>query len=339
MKRERGRPGVLGDCVTVLEDAAGFAKVRRPQAGRLDPERAPPRRRGHAGAWAQDRARDVDLRTRLRVHRSQAEGAPDGARGAKMGFSDFLEGKGTAGGAYSWLRVALPDGREGYVSARDVEWGNADSPPSRKSSSSSPSSWIAFGKRFLGAPYTWGGTTPLGFDCSGLIARIFLEHGVALRRNSYEQAFQDPQLVPVASEKLKPGDLLFFGTEDKIDHEAMWIGDGTVLQATPRRAGVQITPYDEPRSEALFRYARRLRKERREDFFEEVKGPRLTQRRCATCSARPRSPTGASARFGIWFKDLSAVFHFQESLSLDACRLHDEDARSPRAPCGWTRGP
>ncbi len=94
------------------------------------------------------------------------------------------------------------------------------------------------------------------------MSRIFSEHGVTLKRNSYEQAFQDPQLVPVAFEKLRPGDLLFFGTEDKIDHEAMWIGDGTVLQATRHNVpGVQVTPYDSPFLKPLFRYARRLKKE------------------------------------------------------------------------------
>ena len=85
-----------------------------------------------------------------------------------------------------------------------------------------------------------------------------------LKRNSYEQAFQDPQLVPVAFGALRPGDLLFFGTEDKIDHEAMWLGDGMVLQSTRHGVpGVQVTPFDSPFLKPLFRYARRL-----EDFFE-----------------------------------------------------------------------
>src|SRR5262249_61191863 len=96
-------------------------------------------------------------------------------------------------------------------------------------------------------------------DCSGLVQRIFREHGVVLKRNTYEQAFQDPQLVPVAFDALRPGDLLFFGTEDKIDHEAMWLGDGSVLQSTRHGVpGVQITPFDSPFLRPFFRYARRL---------------------------------------------------------------------------------
>ncbi len=241
-----------------------------------------------------------------------------------MDFSDFLEGKKGegaapgAGDAYSWVRVRLPDGRDGFVASRDVTLFpfKEDLPlPLR-----SPSDWIAFGKRFLGAPYTWGGTTPLGFDCSGLIARVFSEHGVLLRRNSYEQAFQDPQLVPVAFAKLRPGDLLFFGTEDKIDHEAMWIGDGTVLQATRHNVpGVQVTPYDSPFLKPLFRYARRLRKEEEKTSSkgEEGRGPRLDATKVAALRVTLEEISrGSGAKFGIWFKDLSSGLSLSQNSSL-----------------------
>ena len=44
--------------------------------------------------------------------------------------------------------------------------------------------------------------------------------------------FRDPQLVPVRVEELAPGDLVFFGTEEKIDHVGFWTGGGEVVQAT-----------------------------------------------------------------------------------------------------------
>ncbi len=297
---------ILGDRVTVLEDAAGFAKVKT-AAGEIAwiPERAL-RRGAGADAPAHKVARVTSNFAHVYPWPSFTKQKPllTAPVGATMAFSDFLEGKeGGASDAYSWVKVSLPDGREGYVSARDVEWGAADTPPSKKSSSSSPSSWIAFGKRFLGAPYTWGGTTPLGFDCSGLMTRIFSEHGVTLRRNSYEQAFQDPQLVPVAFERLRPGDLLFFGTDDKIDHEAMWIGDGTVLQSTRHNVpGVQVTSFDSPYLKPLFRYARRLKK----IFLEGEEGPRLTQAKVRDLQrALDSIADGSGARFGIYFKDLT----------------------------------
>ena len=314
---------ILGDRVTVLEDAASFAKVRT-AAGEIAwiPERG--LRRGAAPQAAAPGAKVA----RVTSNFAHVYASPSFTKqkplltapvGATMGLSDFFEGKRSEAEATSWVRVRLPDGRDGFVAARDVSLF-----PFEESSSSlplkSPSDWIAFGKRFLGAPYTWGGTTPLGFDCSGLMTRIFAEHGVTLRRNSYEQAFQDPQLVPVAFERLRPGDLLFFGTEDKIDHEAMWIGDGTVLQATRNNVpGVQVTPYDSPHLKPLFRYARRLKKveEKISSNGKESSGPGLDAAKVRRLESTLEEISRASgARFGIWFKDLSTGLSLSQNPSL-----------------------
>ncbi|MGZ5429249.1 MAG: serine hydrolase, partial [Thermoanaerobaculia bacterium] len=297
---------ILGDRVEILEDAAGFAKVRT-AAGEVAwiPGRALWRGEAPAPAGAK--------RARVTSNFAHVYGSPSfttarplltAPMGARMIFSDFLEGK--EGAAYSWVRVSLPDGRAGFVAARDVALLPVEENPPLRSSSS----WISFGKRFLGAPYTWGGTTPLGFDCSGLMARIFSEHGVTLRRNSFEQAFQDPHLVPVAFENLLPGDLLFFGTEDKIDHEAMWIGDGTVLQSTRHNVpGVQITPFDSPFLKPVFRYARRLREGERKKISlngKEGAGPGLDAENARRLESTFEEISRASgARFGIYVKDLT----------------------------------
>jgi beta-lactamase class A len=306
---------ILGDRVTVLEDAAGFAKVRT-TAGEVAwiPERA--LRRGEAAAPAGAKV------VRVTSNFAHVYSSPSFTRsrplfsvpvGARM---IFLEGEEKDG--FEWARVALPDGRMGFIASRDVSllpFSENLSLPLK-----SPSDWIAFGMRFLGAPYTWGGTTPLGFDCSGLMTRIFSEHGVTLKRNSYEQAFQDPHLVPVAFEKLQPGDFLFFGTEDKIDHEAMWIGDGTVLQSTRHGVpGVQITPFDSPFLKPLFRYARRLRKEEQKisSNGKEGAGARLDAAKTAALRATLDSiADGSGARFGIWFKDLASGLSLSKNPSL-----------------------
>ncbi len=311
---------ILGDRVTVLEDAAGFAKVRT-AAGEVAwiPERA--LRRG-AGAEAPAPGAKV---ARVTSNFAHVYASPSFTKqkpfltapvGATLSFSDFLEGKEKESGGFEWVRVELPDGRIGFVARPDVALFTfkENLPLPLSLPLKSPSGWIAFGKRFLGAPYTWGGTTPLGFDCSGLIARIFSEHGVTLKRNSYEQAFHDPQLVPVAIENLGPGDLLFFGTEDKIDHEAMWIGDGTVLQSTRHGVpGVQVTSFDSPFLKPLFRYARRLKK----DSLEGEEGPRLTAAKVRNLDAVLRGIAASSgAQFGIWFKDLSSGLSLSQRSSL-----------------------
>jgi beta-lactamase class A len=318
---------ILGDRVTVLEDAAGFAKVRT-AAGEVAwiPERAI-RRGAGADAPAKKLARVTSNFAHVYASPSFTKQkplltAPVGVTFAVEDFSEGEEGRPAAAAlaaeVYTWVRVRLPDGRLGFVASRDVAlfpFKENLPVPLR-----SPSDWIAFGKRFLGAPYTWGGTTPLGFDCSGLMTRIFSEHGVTLKRNSYEQAFQDPQLVAVAFEKLRPGDLLFFGTEDKIDHEAMWIGDGTVLQSTRHNVpGVQITPYDSPFLKPLFRYARRLKKEE-EKISSNGKGgtaPGFDAAKVRRLESTLEEISSASgARFGIWFKDLSSGLSFSKNPSL-----------------------
>jgi beta-lactamase class A len=311
---------ILGERVEILEDASGFARVRT-AAGEVAwiPERA--LRRGEAAAPADAKvARVTSNFAHVYASASFTKLKPllTAPVGATMAFSDSLEGKeGGASETYSWVKVLLPDGRSGWVAARDVSLF-----PFEESSSSSslplksPSDWIAFGKRFLGAPYTWGGTTPLGFDCSGLVQRIFREHGVLLKRNSYEQAFQDPHLVPVAFEKLQPGDLLFFGTEDKIDHEAMWLGDGTVLQSTRHNIpGVQVTPFDSPFLKPLFRYARRVRKIPSKG--EEGKAPGLTPAKARDLEVVLRGIAASSgARFGIYVKDLTTGSSLSQNSSL-----------------------
>jgi beta-lactamase class A len=304
---------ILGEHVEILEDAAGFARVRT-AAGEVAwiPESA--LRRGADAEVLPPYAKVARVMSNFaHVYASPSFTRQKPLLTAPVGvtlqveglFEGLLEGKeGGASDAYSWVGVRLPDGHSGWVAARDVspfpfiEFSSSSSLPLK-----SPSDWLAFGKRFLGAPYTWGGTTPLGFDCSGLVQRIFREHGVLLKRNSYEQAFQDPQLVPVSFEALRPGDLLFFGTEDRIDHEAMWLGDGTVLQSTRHGVpGVQVTPFDSPFLKPLFRYARRLK-----TSSNEKSGPELTDSKVHSLQRVLEAiADGSGARFGIFFKDLAS---------------------------------
>lgn len=84
---------------------------------------------------------------------------------------------------------------------------------------------------FAGAPYQWGGVTPLGVDCSGMIQTTFAARGVSLPRDCWQQAAVGTM---VAWDALAPGDLCFFRgeTTERITHVAIYAGDDTIVHST-----------------------------------------------------------------------------------------------------------
>jgi cell wall-associated NlpC family hydrolase len=125
-----------------------------------------------------------------------------------------------------WLAVELSDGRTGFVLASDLE----KRPASRRAVSRDR--LVATGMRFIGIPYLWGGSTPKGFDCSGLVQRIYRLQGVVLPRDSDQQARIGALKSVDSLDDLAPGDLLFFGrAAQRITHVAMVLPDRLFLHA------------------------------------------------------------------------------------------------------------
>ncbi len=79
--------------------------------------------------------------------------------------------------------------------------------------------------RYLGVPYRWGGATPAGFDCSGLVVWVYAQLGIALPH--FTGALYGLG-VPVPRDQLQPGDLVFF---DALDHVGIYIGAGQFIHA------------------------------------------------------------------------------------------------------------
>ena len=91
---------------------------------------------------------------------------------------------------------------------------------------------LALAKRFLGLPYTWGGTSSFGYDCSGFAQMLGRRRGVMMPRDAQPQADWSG-VVPVERKDLQPGDLLYFGSSDKhITHTGIYLGDGKFINAT-----------------------------------------------------------------------------------------------------------
>jgi hypothetical protein len=88
----------------------------------------------------------------------------------------------------------------------------------------------------LGKTYVWGGTGPETFDCSGLTQYSWNEAGVSIPRVAIDQY---SYTVPVPLSDLRPGDLVFFGTD--VHHVGMYIGGGLMINAPHTGSVVSIT--------------------------------------------------------------------------------------------------
>jgi cell wall-associated NlpC family hydrolase len=95
----------------------------------------------------------------------------------------------------------------------------------------------------LGTPYLWGGESPGGFDCSGLVQWSYARAGLLLPRTAQQQ--YDATVHLSAGAPLQPGDLLFYGTSPRaVDHVVIALGDGRVVEAPHTGALVRIEVAD-----------------------------------------------------------------------------------------------
>lgn len=199
---------VLGETATVLERRGEWLRVRVDldsyegwaHEGYVIRTAEAPRWREAATGWSDGARVDVDgvgVRLPLRA-RVVLEGSVVRLPGDRVGR--VIKGS---------VREA-DEVRETSAGRRPDEW-----------------AWSAFG----GAPYQWGGVTPLGVDCSGMIQTTFAARGVNLPRDGWQQAAVG---TAVPRDALVPGDLCFFRgeTTERITHVAIYAGDDTIVHST-----------------------------------------------------------------------------------------------------------
>jgi cell wall-associated NlpC family hydrolase len=94
---------------------------------------------------------------------------------------------------------------------------------------------VSIAERYLGVPYVWGGASPSGFDCSGLVMYVYVQLGIDLPHFAAAQ-FRDGRHVRM--DQLRRGDLVFF---DDLNHVGIYIGGGRFVHAPHTGDHVRIS--------------------------------------------------------------------------------------------------
>lgn len=157
-------------------------------------------------------------------------------------------------------RILLPDGRAGTLGRGELVPADRlwDRFPPRGESVTRTA------RRWLGAHYLWGGVTPHGVDCSGLVQSVYWIHGVSLPRDS-DMQHQVGEPVEAGDDwsGLRPGDLLFFAEQGTVNHVALSLGGSHIIHASASNGGVDLNDMEgelelEGRLRQVFVGARRL---------------------------------------------------------------------------------
>jgi cell wall-associated NlpC family hydrolase len=120
-----------------------------------------------------------------------------------------------------------------------------------------PHPGLAIARDMVGTPYRYGGASPKGFDCSGLVYYSYRKAGIKVPRTTREQ-YRRSEHIKLSS--LRPGDLVFFRiSRDKPAHVGIYAGSGQFIHAPSNGKQVSYASLVDPYWEARVVGAGRLR--------------------------------------------------------------------------------
>jgi len=137
----------------------------------------------------------------------------------------------TIGASGNWTQVTY-EGKEGYVSSQYISVRKTTTDRSGTTinrESSVGQEVVEYAKKFLGVKYVFGGSSPNGFDCSGLTSYVYKKFGYNINRTASGQA-QDG--VYVSRANLRAGDIVLFRNGGRgIGHAGIYVGNGEFIHA------------------------------------------------------------------------------------------------------------
>lgn len=148
-----------------------------------------------------------------------------------------------------WFYVTTEDGLSGFVNSCDVELSIGEH------TDFNTDGVVAEAMNYLGVSYVYGGTSPSGFDCSGLVYYIYTNLGYSVNRTASSLMENGVEV-----EELEPGDLVFFanGGGGRVGHVGIYIGDRQFVHACSGSGKVMISSLDESYYASYYCGARRI---------------------------------------------------------------------------------
>lgn len=153
-----------------------------------------------------------------------------------------------------WYKVNC-NGLAGYIHSDYIAL-NGGVPDDFTNSAEKGQKIVDMAMKYMGVPYVWGGTSPRGFDCSGLVYYVYKECGYTINRTAasiYDNG------TYVEKEKLQVGDAICFSSySSSIGHVGIYIGDGQFIHASSGSGRVIISGLDENYYSRRYVGARRI---------------------------------------------------------------------------------
>lgn len=145
-----------------------------------------------------------------------------------------------------WAKIETPNGEVGFISTEFISIHEGEKPePVVAAASALGSEVVAYGKKFIGTTYSYGGTNlTKGVDCSGFVYATFKDFGINLTRTS--SGMWKSEGTYVNKSDLQVGDLVFFDTsganDGQVSHVGIYAGNGTYIHSSSGKIyGVTVT--------------------------------------------------------------------------------------------------